>query len=71
VAVALSFTGALVSLLLAGTTQSVQRDRAGDVVGLVTKNSILIVEFANQLRPRGRGWSGRRSRPRAPDSGRF
>jgi multidrug efflux pump len=54
VAVALSFTGALVSLLLAGGTLNLFSE-IGLVmlVGLVTKNSILIVEFANQLRERG------------------
>jgi multidrug efflux pump len=56
VAVALSFTGALVSLLLAGTTLNLFSE-IGLVmlVGLVTKNSILIVEFANQLRAQGLG----------------
>jgi multidrug efflux pump subunit AcrB len=54
VAVALSFTGALVSLLLAGGTINLFSE-IGLVmlVGLVTKNSILIVEFANQLREQG------------------
>ncbi len=55
VAVALSFTGALVTLLLTGTTLNLFSE-IGLVmlVGLVTKNSILIVEFANQLRAQGR-----------------
>jgi len=56
VAVLLSFTGALVSLALAGMTLNLF-SKIGIVmlVGLVTKNSILIVEFANQLRDRGAG----------------
>jgi multidrug efflux pump len=56
VAVALSFTGALVALLATGYTLNVY-SKIGLVmlVGLVTKNSILIVEFANQLRARGLG----------------
>jgi multidrug efflux pump len=55
VAVALSFTGALVSLALTGATLNLFSE-IGLVmlVGLVTKNSILIVEFANQLRAQGR-----------------
>jgi multidrug efflux pump len=54
VAVALSFTGALVALLATHTTLNLF-SKIGLVmlVGLVTKNSILIVEFANQLRARG------------------
>jgi multidrug efflux pump len=54
VAVALSFTGALVALLATGYTLNIY-SKIGMVmlVGLVTKNSILIVEFANQLRSRG------------------
>jgi multidrug efflux pump subunit AcrB len=54
VAVALSFTGALLTLLATGTTLNLFSE-IGLVmlVGLVTKNSILIVEFANQLRERG------------------
>jgi multidrug efflux pump len=54
VAVALSFTGALVALLATQTTLNLF-SKIGLVmlVGLVTKNSILIVEFANQLRDRG------------------
>jgi len=56
VAVALSFTGALVTLLAVGATLNLF-SQIGLVmlVGLVTKNSILIVEFANQLRERGLG----------------
>ena len=56
VAVALSFTGALVTLLATGGTLNLFSE-IGLVmlVGLVTKNSILIVEFANQLRERGMG----------------
>ena len=54
VAVALSFTGALVTLLAVGATLNLF-SQIGLVmlVGLVTKNSILIVEFANQLREQG------------------
>src|SRR5688572_19680742 len=50
----LSFTGALVSLVLVGGTINLF-SQIGLVmlVGLVTKNSILIVEFANQLREQG------------------
>jgi multidrug efflux pump len=56
VAVALSFTGALVALSAVGDTLNVY-SKIGLVmlVGMVTKNSILIVEFANQLRARGLG----------------
>jgi hydrophobe/amphiphile efflux-1 (HAE1) family protein len=65
VAVALSFTGALVALAMVGwlndlgVVQVVGSlnifSKIGLVmlIGLVTKNSILIVEFANQLRGRG------------------
>ena len=54
VAVALSFSGALISLILTGHTLNLF-SQIGLVmlVGLVTKNSILIVEFANQLRDQG------------------
>ncbi|MET0153647.1 MAG: efflux RND transporter permease subunit, partial [Candidatus Binatia bacterium] len=54
VAVALSFTGALVALYLTGSTVNLF-SQIGLIllVGLVTKNSILIVEFADQLRARG------------------
>jgi multidrug efflux pump len=53
-AVAFSFTGALIALLVMGATLNLF-SKIGLVmlVGLVTKNSILIVEFANQLRERG------------------
>ena len=56
VAVALSFTGALLALWLTDQTLNIY-SKIGLVmlVGLVTKNSILIVEFANQLRARGVG----------------
>jgi multidrug efflux pump len=56
IAVALSFTGALVTLLATGQTLNLF-SQIGLVmlVGLVTKNSILIVEFANQLHEGGRG----------------
>ncbi len=54
VAVFLSFTGALVALEWADVSLNIF-SKIGIVmlVGLVTKNSILIVEFANQLRERG------------------
>ncbi|MCC6766642.1 MAG: efflux RND transporter permease subunit [Deltaproteobacteria bacterium] len=55
IAVALSFTGALATLWLTGATLNLF-SQIGLVmlIGLVTKNSILIVEFANQLREQGR-----------------
>ena len=54
VSVALSFPGALLALYLAGQTLNLF-SMIGLVmlVGLVTKNSILIVEFANQRRSQG------------------
>jgi hydrophobe/amphiphile efflux-1 (HAE1) family protein len=54
VAVAVSFTGALLALEVTGHTLNLF-SQIGLVmlVGLVAKNSILIVEFANQLRDRG------------------
>jgi multidrug efflux pump len=67
VAVALSFTGALVALAavsgmgraglteLPGTLNIFSKIGLVMLVGLVAKNSILIVEFANQLRERGHG----------------
>ncbi|MEE8581468.1 MAG: efflux RND transporter permease subunit, partial [Myxococcota bacterium] len=67
IAVAFSFTGALLTLLfvdrlnnagvtsLPGTLNLFSKIGLVMLVGLVTKNSILIVEFANQLRRRGLG----------------
>jgi multidrug efflux pump len=54
VAVALSFTGAMLSLVALDVSLNLF-SQIGLVmlVGLVTKNSILIVEFANRLRDRG------------------
>ncbi|MGH7540429.1 MAG: efflux RND transporter permease subunit, partial [Gemmatimonadota bacterium] len=53
-AVPLAVTGALVTLLLAGSTLNLY-SQIGMIllVGIVTKNSILLVEYANQLRDRG------------------
>jgi multidrug efflux pump len=55
IAVALSFTGALATLWITGDTLNLF-SQIGLImlIGLVTKNSILIVEFANQLREQGR-----------------
>ena len=65
VAVAFSFTGALLALFcvnalherdlvqVSGTLNLFSKIGLVMLVGLVTKNSILIVEFANQLRGRG------------------
>jgi multidrug efflux pump len=65
VAVAFSFTGALIALKatdlmndagwidISGTLNLFSKIGLVMLVGLVTKNSILIVEFANQLRARG------------------
>jgi multidrug efflux pump len=59
VAVAFSFTGAVVSLKLVDlfvqptTLNLFSKIGLVMLIGLVTKNSILIVEFANQLRNRG------------------
>ena len=54
VAVAVSFTGALLALIAAGQTLNLF-SQIGLVmlVGLVAKNSILIVEFANRLQAQG------------------
>ncbi len=54
VSVALSFTGALLALWVTGQTLNLF-SQIGLVmlIGLIAKNSILIVEFANQLRERG------------------
>jgi multidrug efflux pump len=53
-AVPLAVTGALFTLLLAGSTINVY-SQIGMIllIGLVTKNSILLVEYINQLRERG------------------
>ena len=53
--VPLAMTGALLSLQLTGNTLNVY-SQIGMVmlVGLIAKNGILIVEFANQLQERGR-----------------
>ncbi len=55
VAVPLAVTGALGSMMLAGLTLNIY-SQIGVImlIGLVAKNSILIVEFANQLRDEGR-----------------
>jgi multidrug efflux pump subunit AcrB len=54
-AVPLAVTGALVTLWLAGSTINLY-SQIGMIllIGLVTKNSILLVEYANQLKERGR-----------------
>jgi multidrug efflux pump len=54
--VPLAITGALVAMKLAGVTLNVY-SQIGLVmlIGLITKNGILIVEFTNQLRDRGMG----------------
>jgi multidrug efflux pump len=53
-AVPLAVTGALFTLLLAGSTINVY-SQIGMIllIGLVTKNSILLVEYVNQLKERG------------------
>lgn len=53
-AVPLAVTGALLTLLLAGSTLNLF-SQIGMVllIGIVTKNSILLVEYANQLKDRG------------------
>ena len=53
--VPLAVVGALVSLFLFGQSLNIY-SQIGLImlIGLVTKNAILIVEFANQLRARGR-----------------
>ena len=54
-AVPLAVTGALATLLLAGSTLNLY-SQIGMIllIGIVTKNSILLVEYANQLRESGR-----------------
>jgi multidrug efflux pump len=53
-AVPLAVTGALLTLLIAGSTINLY-SQIGMIllIGLVTKNSILLVEYANQLREKG------------------
>jgi multidrug efflux pump len=53
-AVPLAVTGALVTLKLAGSTMNLY-SQIGMIllIGIVTKNSILLVEYANQLRAKG------------------
>ncbi len=55
-AVPLAVTGALLTLFLAGSTINLY-SQIGMIllIGLVTKNSILLVEYANQLKERGLG----------------
>jgi multidrug efflux pump len=54
-AVPLAVTGALVTLQIAGSTLNVY-SQIGMIllIGLSSKNSILLVEFANQLKARGK-----------------
>jgi multidrug efflux pump len=54
-AVPLAVTGALLTLLLAKSTLNIY-SQIGMIllIGLVTKNSILLVEYANQLKEKGR-----------------
>ncbi|UCC84954.1 MAG: efflux RND transporter permease subunit [Gemmatimonadota bacterium] len=54
--VPLAVTGALLTLLLAGSTLNLY-SQIGMIllIGLVSKNSILLVEYANQLKARGLG----------------
>jgi multidrug efflux pump len=53
-AVPLAITGALATLLVAGSTNNLY-SKIGMIllIGLVTKNSILLVEYTNQLKARG------------------
>jgi multidrug efflux pump subunit AcrB len=55
-AVPLAVTGALITLKLAGSTLNLY-SQIGMIllIGIVTKNSILLVEYSNQLRERGMG----------------
>ena len=53
--VPLSMTGALAALYYSGgTPQRLFPDRARNLVGLITKHGILIVEFANQMQAQGK-----------------
>jgi len=53
-AVPLAVTGALVLLFIAGSTINLYSEIGMILlIGLVTKNSILLVEYANQLKERG------------------
>jgi multidrug efflux pump len=54
--VPLAVTGALLTLLLAGSTLNLY-SQIGMIllIGIVSKNSILLVEYANQLKSRGMG----------------
>ena len=65
--VPLAATGALLALKLTGATLNVY-SQIGLVmlVGLITKHGILIVEFANQLRERGKNQGRSRDRSRQP-----
>ena len=55
-AVPLAVTGALVTLKLAGSTLNLYSEIGFILlIGIVTKNSILLVEYANQLQNRGLG----------------
>jgi multidrug efflux pump len=56
--VPLAVTGALLALLVTGSTLNLY-SQIGMIllIGLVTKNSILLVEYTNQLRERGLGTS--------------
>ena len=55
-AVPLAVTGALITLKLAGSTLNLY-SQIGMIllIGIVTKNSILLVEYSNQLREKGMG----------------
>ena len=63
---AVGLAGAVFALVLTGTSLNIY-SQIGLVmlVGLMAKNGILIVEFANQLRDRGRACARRSSKPRS------
>ena len=69
--VPLAVFGALLTLFLFGQSLNIY-SQIGLImlIGLVTKNAILIVEFSNQLRARGKSSSTRSSRRRSSGSGR-